>query len=297
MIRTAITALAAGTVAFACVAPSSSVAAESDALHGIRMGLVASSPAVAGVSEIERAYSRALGVPVTVFVARDLPTLIEAQVNSYVEYAIYSAAAYAVAWKLCECIEPIVAPTGIDGTHGIKAVLIRRKSASSVAPSADAPVAVSPDSVGAPALFDDAGAGGQPQQGANAAEAERQFISGERNTLQGWVADRPVGGIDPASGTLARLFGEGMDADDFEIAWSSDTIPFGPHAVRKDLPDGLKSRLRDFLANMKLAYPDLYEFVEAERQGGFARVSHGDYLPAVAMVEGLVGRETAAPRP
>ena len=254
---------------------------------GLRIGMLGSGSAVDGASAIERAYSQALGMPVTVFAAPDFPTLIEAQVRSDIDYAIYTAGAYAVAWKLCGCIDPLVAPSARDGANGAKAVLIRRKGAT--APDAPDMAAGPRGAVGGLAIADKrGGANNKPLETATASEAERSFVAGETQELLGWVLDRPIGGPDLSSGTLGRLAAAGVDAQQFEIVWTSETLRFGPHAVRNALPDDLKARLRDFLVNLKLTEPDLYEYLETERQGGFVRVSPDDYAPAVALVEAIL---------
>lgn len=283
MIRT-IFALVAGALAFAAGPCASAWAQDTARPAGLRIGMLGAGPAIEGASAIERAYAQALGMPVTVFAAPDYPTLIEAQVRSDIDYAIYSASAYAVASKLCGCIEPLVAPSGQDGANGVKAVLIRRKGA--IAPDATAGASKPRDDVGVLSLAE-AEERTAPPDTAIASDAERAFVSGESEELLGWVMDRPVGGPDLASGTFARLSAAGVDPQEVEIVWTSDTLRFGPHAVRKTLPDDMKVRLRDFLVNLKLAEPDLYDFLEAERQGGFVRVSPDDYMPAVALVEAI----------
>ncbi|APH70315.1 PhnD/SsuA/transferrin family substrate-binding protein [Aquibium oceanicum] len=283
MIR-AMFALVAGTLAFAAGACSATWAQDTARPAGLRIGMLGAGPAIEGASAIERAYAQALGMPVTVFAAPDFPTLIEAQVRSDIDYAIYSASAYAVAWKLCGCIEPLVAPSGRDGASGVKAVLIRRKGASGPGTST---VSSGPrDDVGVLSLWG-AEEASAPTSGASTSEAEKAFLAGETQELVGWVVDRAVGGPDLASGTLGRLTAAGLDPQEVEIAWRSDTLRFGPHAVRKDLPGDLKTRLRNFLVELRPSEPDLYEYLEAERQGGFVRVSPDDYMPAVALVEAI----------
>jgi phosphonate transport system substrate-binding protein len=77
-----------------------------------RVGIVAEPGAgdtIAGLAELNDAYSKALGLEVEFFVASSYAALIDAQVSSRIEYAIYSASAYASAWQRCECVEPLVA--------------------------------------------------------------------------------------------------------------------------------------------------------------------------------------------
>ena len=94
-----------------------------------RVGVVAEPGAgntIAGLAELNDAFTKALGLKVEFFVAQSYAALIDAQVSSRIEYAIYSAAAYASAYRRCECVEPLVAPTGEDGSIGIRSVLIAK---------------------------------------------------------------------------------------------------------------------------------------------------------------------------
>src|SRR5205085_1730708 len=59
-------------------------------------------------------------------VARDYAALIDAQASARIEYAIYSATAYATALQRCGCVEPLVAPVDTDGAAGIRSVLLTR---------------------------------------------------------------------------------------------------------------------------------------------------------------------------
>ena len=81
---------------------------------------------IAGLAALNDAYSKALGLKVEFFVARSYAALIDAQASSRIEYAIYSVSAYASAYQRCECIEPLVAPIGEDGSVGIRSVLIAK---------------------------------------------------------------------------------------------------------------------------------------------------------------------------
>ena len=80
------------------------------------------------LDKLRVAYSGALGMPVEIFQAKDYPSLIDAQASSRIEYAFYTAQAYATAYLACECVEPIAAPQGADGSAGIKTALFLDES-------------------------------------------------------------------------------------------------------------------------------------------------------------------------
>lgn len=120
--------------------------------------------------------------------------------------------------------------------------------------------------------------------------AERMFAGGEADALLGWMPASPSG--EPAGGgSLARLAAAGLEPSDYEIAWESELVPFGPHAVASAVPAPVKEALRRFLEELLRSDPDLYDLVEGERQGGFAPATRADY----AVVLDLVERIAAAP--
>src|SRR5690554_4675907 len=83
-----------------------------------RIGLVAlpgEEAGVEGLAEIKAAYAAALGLPVEVMVARDYATLAEAHIAGRVDYAVYSAPAFAAAFRRCGCLRPVAAPVDADG--------------------------------------------------------------------------------------------------------------------------------------------------------------------------------------
>lgn len=118
-------------VATACLtaAISSAHADWRDDIGTFRIGMIAEPGAgntVPGLSALTRAYSMALGMKVEFLVAPDYATLIEAQAAGRVEYAIYSALAYTLAFERCGCIEPLVAPMDGDGAVGIRSILVTK---------------------------------------------------------------------------------------------------------------------------------------------------------------------------
>src|SRR5690606_12458639 len=88
-------------------------AAPAPAEQAFRIGLVAQpgeEARVADLSALKAAYSRALGMPVEVMVARDYARLAEAHIAGRIDYAVYSAQAYAAAALRCGCVTPVAAP-------------------------------------------------------------------------------------------------------------------------------------------------------------------------------------------
>lgn len=254
-----------------------------EALATLRIGMVAhpaTGVAIDGAEQIEKAFSNATGLTTEIFVARDFAAMIEAQARGRIDYGIYSAAAYATARLACGCLEPIVAPIGTDGTTGIRAVLVRRRDGTS-RPEA---VATVPGDVShwlaITRLADEVG-GERLITAENASQAEAMFVSGDVGGIIGWVPSRPGSGRE--GGTLARLEEAGVRQEIIEIAWESEQLRYGPHAVRSDMPAATRKAIVDFLIILHDTQPDVFQHLEPLRQGGFVRVTDADYATANAV--------------
>lgn len=254
-------------------------------LGTFRIGMVAengSERTVPGLEALRGAYSLALGMPVEFFVARDYAALMDAHARGRIEYALYSATAYALAWRRCGCVEPVAAPRGIDGSTGFRAVVISRSAGlSDLEAESGLRIVAGPDGLVAAAALHAAPA---VERLASAGEAEEAFLSGEAAGLVGWMPARRTGEL-PGGGTLGRLAALGLEAPSPGVIWSSDLVAYGPHAVRSDLAQEAKALLRRFLLALHARDPDLYERLETHRQGGFRAASHEDYAPVIDMLD------------
>ena len=288
---------AALSMAAACL-PAPAAADWREDIGTFRVGVVAEPGAgntIAGLAELNDAFTKALGLKVEFLVAHSYAALIDAQVSSRIEYAIYSAAAYASAYRRCECVEPLVAPTGEDGSIGIRSVLIakddRMLSADAVAGRR---IALPPPDSMAGHQLPLAGfqPGGKPLSGAesffvkadSAEAAEAMLAEGSVDAIFGWVPAGPPGTREIDGGTPARLAAAGIDRSALRILWRSDVLRFGPHAVSIDLDPEPKRRLTAFLTGLRAADPDMYERLETHHLGGFTAASQADYAVALEMV-------------
>lgn len=252
---------------------------------------------VAGLSDIREAFSAALGMPVQVFVARDYAALVDAHATSRIDYAVYSATAYATARRLCDCIEPLVARRGKDGDIGVRAVLIVRKSALDDGGLGKAKIAIARGDSVAGALLPAAaldGAGGatgvgrdQLVEASSDSDAANRVAEGTADGLFGWSAAREAPDIIAGSGTFARLVEAGIEASNLSVEWRSDLLRYGPHAVRSDLDDEAKALLRAFLTGLVDKKPDIQELLSGSHEDRFVEVTAGDYQLADDMVEAI----------
>jgi phosphonate transport system substrate-binding protein len=275
-----------------------------DDIGTFRIGLVAESGAgntIAGLAVLTDAYTKALGMKVEFFVARDYAALIEAQAASQLEYSVLSATAYATAFERCKCVEPLVAPVGEDGSVGIRSVLIARIG--TLVSTTDLEryriAILPPENIAGfqlPVSFLSLPTG--PLTGSepflvhaeSAVAAEAMLAEGKVDALFGWIPALPAGAAE-GGGTLARLEAAGVPASDLLVIWKSDVLRFGPHAVRTSLDPEPKRRLSVFLTNLKESDPDQYELLEQHHLGGFEPASPADYAAALAVVRRLKASE------
>jgi phosphonate transport system substrate-binding protein len=268
-----------------------------DDIGTFRIGIVAEPGAgntVPGLAVLTDAYTKALGMKVEFVVARDYAALIEAQANARIEYAIYSATAYATASQRCLCVEPLVAPVDSDGAIGIRSVLLTWDGKlPDLAAMQSHRIAMAPSgSVGGSLLplAALAAEGRNVAQDApflvhadSAAAAETMLVDGKADGLFGWVT-AAADGQPQTSGTQARLEAAGLSATALRVVWTSGLLRYGPHAVRSDLDPEAKRRLTVFLTNLRSITPDIYDLLESKHSGGFATVAPKDYEMAASIV-------------
>ncbi|WP_430691537.1 phosphate/phosphite/phosphonate ABC transporter substrate-binding protein [Mesorhizobium vachelliae] len=269
-----------------------------DDIGTFRIGIVAEpggGNTVPGLARLTDAYANALGMKVEFVVARDYATLIEAQASGRVQYAIYSALAYATASERCGCVEPLVAPVDADGAVGIRSVLVTRDGRlSDLAAMASHRIAIAPaDNVGGSLLpLSALSAEGVKitqdspflTRAISATAAETMLSDGEADALFGWETANAEGRSIRSEGTVARLEAAGIPETSLRVLWTSGLLRYGPHTVRSDLDPEAKRQLTVFLTNLKSQTPDVYELLERAHSGGFGPAAQKDYAMAVAIV-------------
>ncbi len=280
-------AIPAAVLAFTLAASPPARAGWREDIGTFRIGLVTpgGSPVVQGAELMKQAYSDALGMPVEIFVARDLAALIDAHASKRIDYAAFSSIAYATAHKLCDCVVPLVSPTALSGATGIRMVLLRRKW---VEGAGQMVVAVPPQSAFLPSHMAGIARRDVPadmqfttRTAGSMEEAEALFTDGKVDGLLGWVEE---GGDGAPGGTIARLARRGVLDTEYEVAWRSDPLRFGPHAVRRDLAPEAVQLLRSWLLELKQTKPDVFEVLSPQLTGGFVSAAANDYVFADEIV-------------
>lgn len=258
-----------------------------------RVGMIeASSPPQEGREALRRAFEAALGMPAEIVVFRDWPQLIDAQASSRINYAIFSATAYATTEELCKCIEPLAAPIDVDGAAGVRSVVLARSNKASDLDRLDGlkiAVPASDDLTGwlAPtALLPDAGIQIQGDEQfllrtPSATDALEQFRSGAADVIFGW--ERAKSSLDePLAGGTATQAAE-VDA---RVLWRSPLIRFGPHSVLRSLDGEAKTLLSAFLLGLHGSNPQAYDLLSQGHGGGFVATTGADY----AIVREIIGK-------
>lgn len=267
-----------------------------------RIGVVAGSNPAYRMRQVEpfRKYMETrLGVPVELVPATDFAGLIDAQASGRISYAVYSASAFATADVRCRCVEPLAVPKAPGGALGFYSILVVR---------ATGPITTLADAKGASLAYTSgpsvaghlvpfaalAAAGAAPANHFSALQpfddpeaALRALLRGEADVAVSWSSLYGDVGEGYDRGVFRKLVAAGeMAMTDIRIVWKSPLIPYGPHAVRRDLPDDLKLLLKQAL--LDLAGADLSALDAIDRDGGvgFAEVDAALYAVVRQVVTG-----------
>ena len=263
------------------------------------MGIVAGNnidKTYAKIEPFRRALAEALGINVEIFVAKNYRFLIDAHVASRIEYAIYSATAYATAWKVCKCVEPLVLPRSTDGSDSFRTLIVsgpqgpenltelaRAKlaglSKGSFAGHKFAAYELTAQGVKLPDEIEFAETG---------EAAVEQLITGDFQALIGWSTFLGDPGEGYSRGTLKLIADQNNGTIlPYRVIWKSSSIPNRPHVIRKSLAGQAKSLLRNVLTQLYNSDPIAYDAVEPVFGGGFVAARHSQFLPVINYVSAL----------
>ncbi|MCY0092949.1 phosphate/phosphite/phosphonate ABC transporter substrate-binding protein [Hoeflea ulvae] len=234
----------------------------------------------------------ALGIPVEIVRMGSYAALIDAQASGRVGYAIHSARSFAATEVVCGCVRAFRSPVAADGSTGFRSVLVVRESDSRpvselrIAYSSEESVsgwqiphqAISAGSLAAPQLV----------RAGSVAAVIAMYGASEVDGYFAWLPHVPA----DAGSDIERLFGgwnrAGVEAGDpLRVLWSSQRIPYGPHAAHNSLPDDLVEALGGFLDDMPTRTPGLLDLFEPVYGGGYVTPEPGDYRNVRGLVEGL----------
>lgn len=256
------------------------------------IGIVAdpTSPLVMKRLEIFRSsIANSLGRQAALFTAGTAAELIDAHASGRVDYAIMTSLGYATTRALCDCVEPLVAPTAANGAYAIKSVLVSRvdtlealsQSTIATGPSTSFSTAIVPRhdfEVGGKSLENL----GAQIIAAPSAEAANELVRiGEVDAAFSWIfGDGQKSGGTPSPGAALAL----DETLDVKIVWKSPAYRYGPHSVRQSLDRPTKVLLRDVLVNLSSTDPAAFDAISPDLGGGFVPVTHSDYDEVMDMV-------------
>ena len=254
---------------------------------------------LARVEPFRLALAEALGMNVEIYPARNMSSLIEAHRGSRIEYAIYSASAYAATWILCECVEPLVLPLAVDQTSKFRAVIISGPSGPRNLSSLKIENLAIPRSRGVGAYeiaiyeLEKQGVfvkGGSEGKVMSSEQAVNGLLEGRYGALLGWSSMTGDSFSGYSRGSLRALAeANGREAAGYTIIWQSLDIPHSPHAIRNNLSSEAKRILRETLQQMFLADPSAYDSIELEYGGGFEIARHGQFSSVLDFVRAKMG--------
>jgi phosphonate transport system substrate-binding protein len=289
------------------LALSSAMADWRKELGTFRIGMIEAQASQFSPEDMDRlkaAMSGALGIPVEIFRARDFPSLVDAHVSSRIEYALYSSAAYATAWLTCQCVEPVAAPVNSDGSSGYKAVIFARPElkVNDLPQSRGFAIPGRDSLIGFGVPLASLSVSGSALTGKETWLAFAGSQTASITAYRDGKADALISPV-PASfksgtptGTLPWLESLGSAGGKPAAIWESAQIPFGPHAVRKNLAPEAKDIAMALLAKLPEVDPELSELLLPDNAVAFKPVEHGAYALAVNAARALAAVSgTASP--
>jgi phosphonate transport system substrate-binding protein len=234
-----------------------------------------------------------LGVHVELFPATSYDALIDAAAGERIHYGIFSATAYVSADIACQCLEPVAIPSGDDGGEGYHAILIARADSPiySVTDAKGTRLAAGPTGsvTGTVVPFAAFAAEGIDPKTYFAAVVDVRspedsiaaLLLGEADVALAWssLAGDPVSGY--SAGTLMKMVADGtLTMSDIRLIWQSDRIPYGPHAIRRNLPGELKALVAEAVLAMPAENPEAVDAINRSGDGGMVAAND-------AMFDGL----------
>ncbi|MCB1499474.1 MAG: phosphate/phosphite/phosphonate ABC transporter substrate-binding protein [Bauldia sp.] len=273
-----------------------------DDMKVLRVGVLGGSDVAYRLASLEpfRVYLQdKTGIPVEIVPAASYDALITAQIEDRIDYAVYSATAYAKALVSCDCVEAFAAPVAADGALGFYSVLIARAgdNVPDLAGAKGRRLGLGPaDSVAGTIvpLHSFAAADIDPDtyflsvtEYPTPEVAVTALLRGEVDLAAGWSSVTGSASLGYTFGTLNRMVSDGtLSMNQVRLVWQSPLIPFGPHAIRTDLPAEFKAILSGALLSMAREDTEALDAIDrlGFGGGGFATPDASLYAVVVSLV-------------
>jgi phosphonate transport system substrate-binding protein len=244
----------------------------------------------AALARLEKGLAAALGMPARVVTFERFSALIDAQERGAIDYAVYSARAYAAAQLACECLDVLVQPTSAAGGTGQRARLFGEPSVMVAGAGVDG---IKVGRVASGGIKGDAMARGL-------LKIAGVSVTGD----EAWWEDFPS--LDSAraaydAGAIDAYFAVTAEDGDAPAAlahpgsrrastlWLSERWPFGPHAVRSALSAEPKRLLTAYLTGLDLADPPLHALLSEGLAGPLVPVRAEEFRAVRRAVQARAG--------
>jgi phosphate/phosphite/phosphonate ABC transporter binding protein len=266
----------------------------------LRLGVVVAADETARerVEPFRQALERIADLPVDLFLMQTMADGIEALASDKIDYIRLSPSAYAAAYQLCECVEPLVTAGPDDFPARFYAIMIAKRGVEPIkledlrntrlavggkhaVAGYRVPVAnLAADGIDVRKYFKTL------VEVHNPVEGIRAILDGRVQAALGWssLAGEAKNGF--TAGTLNDYYvSGGKGFEDLEIVWRSSPIPYSAHTIRSGLPDALKREIRAGMMDLRREDPAAYVAIEPDLPGGFEPVGHADYRPVLRTYE------------
>ena len=267
----------------------------------LRIGLLAERGAAYLQGRIEpfRAYLQdSLFRPVEIVAFAEPRALMAAHIAHTIDYSIYSASTFAMAYAACGCLVPIVAPRSARASEGTYMILVvsDKSGIKNLAGLTGRTLALSSAKGAVPyhmGLNELRRSGLDPERDLASVRVQESpdkalalLEKGEVDAALVWASSPYNQDLFRTPGAIsAYMQAKGGNAaanpPDFVTIWQSRPVAFGPHAVHKDIAKQDRADLITALVAMNKDAPDAYDAVERYYAGGFRAVNLDDYAPLI----------------
>ncbi|WP_319498578.1 PhnD/SsuA/transferrin family substrate-binding protein [uncultured Cohaesibacter sp.] len=268
----------------------------------LRIGLVAERGASYLQARIEpfRSYlQESLSRPVEVVAFNSMTTLMAAHISHQVDYSIYPASIFSMAYASCGCLTPMVAPVSREAPDGVYMVLVVRGASGikSLADLSGRSMALSSKNGAIPfymAMNELKKSGLNPERDLaslvgrdNPGDALALLEDGSVDAALVWSTTPYNQSLFTSEGAISAYArsrsGRGGDATnpDFLSIWHSPAVPAGPHVIHDEVSKQDRADLINALKEMSKVDPAAYDAVERRYDGGFRSVELKDYEPLI----------------
>ncbi len=272
----------------------------------LRIGLVAERGASYLQAQIEpfRSYMQdSLSRPVEVIAFNSMTTLMAAHISHQVDYSIYPASIFSMAYASCGCLTPMVAPVSREAPDGVYMVLVVRGASGikSLADLSGRSMALSSKNGAIPfymAMNELKKSGLNPERDLaslvgrdNPGDALALLEDGTVDAALVWSTTPYNQSLFTSDGAISAYVQSHNQSrndrrdeatnPDFLSIWHSPAIPAGPHVIHNEVSKQDRAELINALKDMNKLDPAAYDAVERRYDGGFRSVELKDYEPLI----------------